>query len=275
MKEIILSGGLGNQMFEYAFYLSCKERGIKIKLNTDLYKVDAMHTGYMLSKVFNIPQSELSKSNPLSILVTRFICHYEKLGLAYFDSPMKYDKVAYTTNKKYYLGCFINPLYFKDISDLVLNTFQFKGIDQDNSKLAEKVKQVESVSLHIRRGDYLKNSIYGVCDGEYYKKAIELVNSKIDNPKFYVFSDDPEWCKGFMLSQKVNHQIITHNTGVNSYKDMYLMTQCKHNIIANSTFSWWGAWLNRNKSKLVLCPNKWTTSIPMTPNPQKWVYIEV
>ena len=275
MKYLFLSGGLGNQMFEYAFFLSCKQRGMKIKLNSDLYNVNRMHNGYLLDYAFGVDNDEVSTSNALSVFLTRLLRRYHPCGLVYSDKPMVYDETAFTTNARFFDGCFINPAYFADIQQDVRKAFIFKNIDGCNLELNAELSHCNSVSVHIRRGDYLKNPVYGVCDEAYYVKAMRCIAEKVENPKFFVFSDDTTWCEGFMRKQRVDCQIINHNTGRDSYKDMYLMTRCRHNIIANSTFSWWGAWLNDNKEKIIIAPDKWTTGIMMNDPLEKWTFIEV
>lgn len=276
MKRVIfLSGGMGNQMFQYAFFLSCRSKGIQVKLNRDLYEVNMMHNGYMLNHAFGVSDEELVKSSRFSVLKTRLLRRYHPCGLVYSDRPMVYDEDAFNTNAKYFDGCFINFRYFDNVQNDLRKAFGFKGIDGTNLEWTIRMYHCNSVSLHIRRGDYLKNPIYGVCDEKYYEKAITLIIDKVVEPKFYVFSDDTEWCEAFMRKLGVDYQIISHNSGIDSYKDMYLMTQCKHNIIANSTFSWWGAWLNENNEKIVIAPNKWTTLSPMDKPQKGWYMLEV
>lgn len=275
MKQLILSGGLGNQMFQYAFFLSCKKKGMQVKLNSDLYEVNKMHNGYMLKQAFGVSDEEMVKASWLSALKTRLLRRYHPLNLVYSDKPMVYDESVFKTRARYLDGCFINSHYFSDIQNEVRLAFEFKSIDSANLELMIRMHHCNSVSLHIRRGDYLKNPIYGVCDEKYYENAIAAIKSMVDTPKFYVFSDDTEWCEGFMRKQYVDYRIINHNTGRDSYKDMYLMTRCRHNIIANSTFSWWGAWLNNNEEKIVMSPNKWTTTIPLDKPQNGWHLLEV
>ena len=119
------------------------------------------------------------------------------------------------------------------------------------------MQSCNSVSIHIRRGDYLNIPNYCVCDEGYYRHAIKHICENVDKPVFYVFSNEPDWCESFMQQFGVVFKIINWNQRGDSYQDMYLMTQCKHNIIANSTFSWWGAWLNSQSDKIVVTPRAW------------------
>ena len=131
----------------------------------------------------------------------------------------------------------------------------------------------ESVSIHIRRGDYLKYPFFQVCDPPYFKRAIEFIRSEVENPFFYVFSDDLEWSADFMKDTGADYQIVDHNRGKDSYKDMYLMTRCHHNIIANSSFSWWGAWLVDYRDKIVVRPNGWIRGYEKDTCPAEWVRV--
>ena len=111
-------------------------------------------------------------------------------------------------------------------------------------------------------------------DSKYYRQAIEQIKDRVDNPIFYVFSNEPSWCDSFMKEFRVNFKIVNWNQGKDSYQDMYLMTQCKHNIIANSTFSWWGAWLNNNTDKIIVAPSKWFKNSEHNINCKEWLLID-
>ena len=152
--------------------------------------------------------------------------------------------------------------------------FSFKNIDKQNEDLVTKMHYENSIAIHIRRGDYLYNPIYNVCDEEYYTKGIKYFIERFIDPVFYVFSDDPKWCGTFMESFHIQYHIIDNNQGFNSYQDMYLMTQCKHIIIANSSFSWWGAWLNDNKNRIILAPKRWFRNKEYNANCKDWEIID-
>jgi hypothetical protein len=151
------------------------------------------------------------------------------------------------------------------------------GHNSKNFEIIDKINSTNSVSIHIRRGDYITDkyaSIYdGVCGVEYYDRAIKHILSKIENPIFFVFSDDCEWVKNNIDVPNAN--FIEWNLGKNSYIDMFLMNQCKHNIIANSTFSWWGAYNNSNlRDGIVISPVKWFASdsfIEPLIFPERWI----
>ncbi len=275
MKICILSGGLGNQMFEYAFFLACKHRGIRIVLNRDLYEKNQMHNGYLLEDVFGVQNDEVTNSSKLSVLVTRIVRRYHPFKLVYTDKPLTYCEDAFQTRRLFYDACFIHPNYFEGIEEQIRQSFVFKKVDLNNVNLGNKMLCENSVSIHIRRGDFLDNPIYGVCDETYYINAIEYIKNRIEEPNFYIFSDDQEWSAKFMQKLGLRGKCITHNKGKDSYKDMYLMTCCRHNIIANSTFSWWGAWLNNYEDKIVIAPNKWTITLPMVKPQKGWNMLEI
>lgn len=158
-------------------------------------------------------------------------------------------------------GYWQSEKYFFAIRSVLLREFDFK-YEQDlrSKELAQQIRETESVSLHIRRGDYaldaLTNQIHGLCSFDYYQKAIDYITQKIPNCHFYLFSDDHTWVS---LNFKLDHPVtyVDHNDATRNYEDLRLMSFCRHNIIANSSFSWWGAWLNNNPSKMVTAPANW------------------
>lgn len=277
--KIIISGGLGNQMFQYALYLALKESGRKVKLDTSLYSFVEMHNGYELERCFHVNEV-LVEYSKVHLFFLRVILKIKPRMFLYEDN-LQYNNVVFTTKCKYLSGSWQSEKYFKQIEDIIRKYFIFKDIDKSNLSIAEEIRSYNSVSLHIRRGDYLGNSIYsGVCTEEYYSKAIDeiITNCSLtDNIKFYIFSDDKIFANQFI--QKINYptELIEHNKSIDSYKDMFLMSQCRHNIIANSSFSWWGAWLNSNPDKIVVAPKRWfgvgSMEIYKDIVPEKWIKI--
>ena len=268
-KQIIISGGLGNQMFQYAFYLSMQAKGVACEINTSLYDVVNMHNGFELSRVFGI-DSEVG-STIFSRFLVRFFGKYKIKHVVYSETPYVFNSQAYGDSSIIYNGNWICEDYFKEIELSIRNIYRFINIDVRNMQLAKELTEKNSVSLHIRRGDYLKFPSWNVCDENYYCRAIEYIKKYVKDPLFYVFSDDPDWCESFMTKMSVPFRIVKHNREENNYKDMYLMSCCKHNINANSTFSWWGAWLNRNKNKIVIMPTIWTKDTNENPACNNWI----
>lgn len=273
--QVIFTDGLGNQMFQYAFYLSMLAHGYKPKLNIGIITRNIVHNGFELCDDFNINRNELQITDGcwfgggITIFVLRylkFLCYTEKIDL--------FDVKVFQTKKPIVSGYWQNVEYFKNISEEVRRAFTFRNIDEENIRISKEMSQIDSVSLHIRRGDYLKYPQYQICTPSYYQRAIAYIKEKLNNPVFYVFSDDLEWSHDFMDNQGVEYKIINLNRGKDSYKDMYLMSCCHHNIIANSSFSWWGAWLNNYDDKIVICPSTWNLKYEkFHPQLDEWIKI--
>lgn len=274
--QIIFTDGLGNQMFQYALYLAMCKRECKPMLNIGIITRNVVHNGFELCEDFDIDRNKLKVLNGgwlgggITILILRylkFLCYTEILG--------EYQSAVFQTRKPIINGYWQDIRYFEDIQDEVRRAFTFRNIDEKNFLIGEEMENTNSVSLHIRRGDYLKYPQYQVCTESYYKKAISYIKEKINNPIFYVFSDDLEWSDKFMAEQDVEYNLVSLNRGRDSYKDMYLMTRCHYNIIANSSFSWWGAWLNNNEGKIVVCPLKWNLKNKNShPQLNEWIKID-
>ena len=213
------------------------------------------------------------KNSVIGRFFLRYLNRYRPSYLVYCDKPYVYCFNVYSARQPYLLGDWISPCYFDDIADKVKEVFTFKNISLKNSNLAQEMACLNSVSLHIRRGDYLSLPNYCVCDEKYYTSSINYIKKKVSSPVFFVFSDDPSWCQSFMKQYNIPFVIVDWNQGKDSYQDMFLMTQCKHNVIANSTYSWWGAWLNMNEGKIVVAPAKWFKSNNLSANCKNWYLI--
>lgn len=172
----------------------------------------------------------------------------------------------------YYDGYWQTYRYLEVSKDFLLSRICLNNFSTGNEFYLKQIMSTKSVSLHIRRGDYIsikKNSdIFHICTIEYFNKAIEFIEKNVLNPQFFVFSDDIEWAKLNFIGSK-----YTFVEGNKAQADMYLMSRCKHNIIANSTFSWWGAWLNTNSDNIVIAPNLWYVGDLNNNNfiPKKWI----
>lgn len=157
----------------------------------------------------------------------------------------------------YFIGFFIEEAYYKDVIDIVRDEFVFPDFtDNINTELAEEINNTNSVSIHVRRGDYLTTyaNMFIPLGEKYYKEAVKTIENRISEPKYFIFSDDSEFVKK-EFDWLPNKTIVTNNTGDNSFRDMQLMSLCKHNIIANSTFSQWGALLNKNDGHITVYPS--------------------
>ncbi len=258
-------GGLGNQLFQYAAGKSLAlHHHTSFKL--DLYFYSTHRNRKFELKNFNIPIElasrdevhEFTGRNP----VERFLHKREN----YLRCPSVFAQPHYHFYSDYFglpdhlylSGYFQSEKYFKQIVAEIRNWYTTtKPLDSVNTKLSEEMASMDSVAVHVRRGDYTNQyaSFFGTVPDAYYQKAIKEIQSRITNPKFFIFSDDIAWArKNLMLDHAV---FVEHNQGDDSFKDLLLMSRCKHNIIANSTFSWWGAWLNRNPDKVVIAPQVW------------------
>jgi hypothetical protein len=191
------------------------------------------------------------------------------------------DSFAKIKNNSYLDGGWCSEKYFMHISRVIRADFSFKKKpDPKNEKILSRINKCNSVSIHIRRGDYVKNAkvakIFNVCDYNYYRTALNLLRKKHGSFSTYVFTDDPLWVKkNFEVFS--NCTLVDHNVGLNDLEDLRLMSACKHNIIANSTFSWWAAWLNSYEDKIVIAPQKWyrddTIGTTIDLIPDKWIRI--
>ncbi|WP_455758672.1 alpha-1,2-fucosyltransferase [Phocaeicola coprocola] len=276
MKAVVfLNGGLGNQMFQYALYASLKNQGYNAKVNKEFLKGNTQHNGYELDKIFGIP----ANSNPLDSFLVRCIYYLDIWSPNIFTCIGKYliklsriklitDKTIKTNllkisnyNIAYFCGYFQSANNFNNLEN-IFEIFHFKEdkISKQSKEILTLIKQNNAISIHVRRGDYLseqnQNLFGGICTKEYYQKAIEIIYSKVNNPHFFIFSNDIEWCKKNINLPHIYY--VNCNKGQDSWQDMFLMSKCKHNIIANSTFSWWGAYLNENPQKIIISPSKLT-----------------
>lgn len=173
-----------------------------------------------------------------------------------------YSEIEKAGSYVYLDGYWQSEKYFKSVEELIRKDFAFKDIlSLENKILSDKIINENSVSIHVRRGDYIANEItndfHGSCSIAYYKNCINYIQSNVTDPCFFIFSDDPKWVTEHLKIENAQMIFVTHNSGDNHYLDMRLMSICKHNIIANSSFSWWGAWLNENPCKIVIAPDKW------------------
>ncbi len=256
-----MKGGLGNQMFQYALGLH-----LSIKFSQPLYFDLGDYRQQRLREfelnVFAIDNKEVNAArrlyyNCLIKLITLFGLKFKSV---FYERTFAFDDNVFKMPRPvYYKGFFQSYKYFIDISAEVRKRFFFiNPLDQANQSIASSISESNSISIHIRRGDYIYwdkfDSSHVLCSLDYYEKAIELMKQRTNACRFFIFTDDPDWVR---TNLKFEYILIEKNAGKNSWKDMYLMSLCKHHIIANSTFSWWGAWLNPSTEKIVIAPQKW------------------
>jgi len=264
-----VTGGLGNQMFQYAMYKSLEKKGKLVKLDSkSFYETKKEHNGYELERIFDIKPNKPTKEDLEKFDENNISTLFKIKRKLFGDKKFVYDTKEYVFNKDVYKlknsylnGYWQSIKYFEGIENDIKKDFRFKNqLDNKNLEILNEIENSNSISIHIRRGDYMSPenyNMYGcIATPTYYKKAIKVIEEKVENPTFFVFSNDMDWVKkNIQINSRVFY--IDINSGNGSYKDMQLMSNCKHNIIANSSFSWWGAWLNENKNKIVIAPKKW------------------
>lgn len=281
MKIVNILGGLGNQMFVYAFYLALKKahQNEEILLCRRSYNGYPLHNGYELDKIFEVEAPEASLVQLAKVaypfvnykswqLVRHFFPSRKSMTSGTTQIPFSYEEVLRSDNV-YYDGYWQNEKNFLPIREIILMAYTFpKFQDERNISLSEKLKNSRAASCHVRRGDYLKDPVYGVCNSDYYSKAIIRLNETVNPEMYCIFSDDIEWCKENLNCLLVEKEVffVDWNKGQDSFRDMQLMSLCHYNIIANSSFSWWGAWLNNHEDKVVIAPDKWMNK-PMVNDP--------
>ena len=270
-KEVIIievAGGLGNQMFQYALYQKYLHMGKAVKLDLFSYEnpksmpfeLDLFHLPYDVDtkkeRSGYMDQKRLSVYRILDQISGRPKHSYyaEKLDVGYQPEILNFENT-------YLSGYWQCEKYFMDFRQDVLDLFQFpdQQINLASRSLQEQMRREQAVAVHVRRGDYLlpENSRkYGnICTLQYYKNAMQYMKKRVPDARFYFFSNDPGWVRENLATG--DSVIVDCNHGKENYLDMYLMSQCSHNIIANSSFSWWGAWLNQNPDKIVMSPQRW------------------
>ena len=269
MIIVRVTGGLGNQMFQYAMYKSLENKGKLVKLDSkSFYETKKEHNGYELERIFDIKPNKPTKEDLEKFDENNISTLFKIKRKLFGDKKFVYDTKEYVFNKDVYKlknsylnGYWQSIKYFEGIENDIKKDFRFKNqLDNKNLEILNEIENSNSISIHIRRGDYMSPenyNMYGcIATPTYYKKAIKVIEEKVENPTFFVFSNDMDWVKkNIQINSRVFY--IDINSGNGSYKDMQLMSNCKHNIIANSSFSWWGAWFNENKNKIVIAPKKW------------------
>lgn len=284
MKIVNIIGGLGNQMFQYAFAVSWKMRHPKedVYVDTQHYKNafikvyhgnNFYHNGYEIDKVF--PNASIKPAGALDLMKVSFYIPNQIIARAVRrlfpkrKSEFVADQQPYVflpealevSGDCYFDGYWMSPLYFDAYRSHIIKEFTFQPFDtKENQKLVPLLQKDNSLTIHIRRGDYIgSKTLDGICTLDYYRNAIREARKLIKSPVFFIFSNDQEWCMENLKEEfgKADVYFVTHNKGKKSYRDMQLMSLARCNILANSSFSWWGAYLNQRKDHIVFCPNKW------------------
>lgn len=278
MITVNIAGGVGNQLFQYAAARSLNiKSGSKLFLDIDFFSNIPESETFRKFQInnFNIKYDKIISKKRYKII--RFLY---RLILRPFNSDLQI--VIFGILLKFKIPIFLTrnfqkEKYFIKIRKVLLEEITSKKTFTDDiKKIADFIDKSISVSLHIRRGDYIRmKDIYGNCSMEYYRESINTIKEKLSNPVFFIFSDDIDWVKeNLNISDK---NIYVSRPDLEDYEELILMSKCKHNIIANSTFSWWGAWLNKNDDKIVIAPKQWfknKTSNELDILPKKWIQLQ-
>ena len=284
MKIVNIIGGLGNQMFQYAFAVALKTKypDEDVFVDTQHYKNafvkvfhgnDFYHNGYEIDKLFynasireagawDLMKVSVYIPNYVLARVVRRLLPKRKTEFVAEQQPYIYIPEALNVEGNcYYDGYWMSPKYFDEYRSDVLKEFSFPPfITSKNKTFEQLLNKDNSVTIHVRRGDYVgASTLGGICTLEYYRNAINEVRKIINNPVFFVFSNDQEWCLENLKEEFGDAEVhfVNNNRGTESYRDMQLMSLARCTILANSSFSWWGAYLNQRTDHITFCPNKW------------------
>ncbi len=253
MIIVKLTGGLGNQLFQYAegFNLA-KERKTSLSLDISWYK-GRLNRKYLLNQ-FNINERT---ANKFEIVKTKIL------------NNKNYIETSHSNT-------WLTQKFAEQNESLIRREFTLKNnFSANNLSIMEDIQSKNSISIHLRGGDYVrgnKSNFHGVCEKEYYSASIEYIKSKIPSSHFYIFTDDIPWAKSH-IDLPEPYTFVSNPESL-PQEELILMSKCNHNIIANSTFSWWGAWLNQNPNKIVISPKKWFNNTPSNPIdliPPTWI----
>lgn len=272
MLTINVIGGLGNQMFQIALCEAMRQKGIEAAL--DLSQIGDYikdRNWDYAGSVFNVkyPVNNINK------LIWRLRFHLNKCYTEHEDGI--FDRQVFSLKNKYLYGYWQSYKYFDFCPDSIRRIFTYPEdkLNSETKTIATQIKNTPtSISLHIRLGDYLQypEIFGGICTEEYYDRAIAYFKEKYHEPKFFVFSNDKDYIKKYLNDS--SFIVVDCNNDKNAWQDMYLMSQCNHNIIANSSFSWWGAYLNQNEEQEVVAPKKWLNTYEMKDIcPNEWMRI--
>lgn len=291
--------GLGNQLFHYA-YARAQSLRMKVPFKLDITYYD-LHEhqeryGVKFTRSYGLDRFNVleniateheinSLKNEPTTLWGRLMRRIRRKCLPYYrQSVVKEDWTIFDWNllkvggDTWIHGYYTSEVFFKDYRDIILKEFSLKNEPSDENKvMINRMQASNSICLSIRRGDFIKNPLHACCGEAYYLEAanriVELINQP--NPHFFIFSDDVAWVKNY-FKLPFDWEFVEHNKG-DFYEDLRLMTHCKHHVIPNSTFSWWGAWLAQYPQKIVVAPKYWLNTSEIDYSmvlPQEWITIE-
>jgi len=284
MLIVKVIGGLGNQMFQYAFGQYLIKQGFVVKYDISDFENYSLRN-YRLKEVFDIdlPLAEMNERENIKDSSQFFFPKIRRKLIGKKKSHItekNFDINKLNKSKDYYLGGYWNNWYYVNCVDkLIRKKFQVvNSLTPKGSILLKEIENTESVGIHFRRGDYVANKkvnkTHGLCGMDYYNRAVNFFIQELTNPVFYIFSDDIKWVKE---NFKITDYAVKYIENTKDFDDLQLMYSCKHNIIANSTFSWWGAWLNDNPNKRIVAPKRWFRNYKKDKRiqilPEEWIKI--
>ncbi len=289
-----IHGGLGNQLFQYAL-----GRSVASKLKTNLsltwvpfskdpweYGLDYFNTTADVAKNTSLfgfvgIRKAQKKFDAFHRILKRIRLNNIILPFYFVEKGFPFNSNVFSKNHSYLEGFWQTEKYFKHIEDDIRAEITLKNPLSSYSKsVMDEIRSSNAISLHVRRGDYITRAdaitFHGTCSPEYYKDAVDRIAKNVSAPKFFLFSDDYEWVAENFKWLPFPFTCVK-NPSEKNYEDLILMASCKHHIIANSSFSWWGAWLNPRKDKIVIAPKKWFLSAPKNDTrdliPEEWIKI--
>lgn len=281
MHIVKFQGGLGNQMFQYALYRKFQSMGYDTYADLYYYKQAKYEARPLQLFVFDINLREADRKDVIRLsgnedhwLDIVWLKHIGKK--TYFrEKNICFNKEILKKDNGYFHGFWQSEKYFSEIEDILAKEFIFSKVVQDdqiNRQIRLRLQEDEkAVSVHVRRGDYLNHPMYGgICMEDYYKNAIDYIQQRVEGARFYLFSNDMAYVQDKFQGDEFAY--VENNLEDKGYMDMYLMSLCRHHIIANSSFSWWGAWLSQSPSKIVVAPLRWLNGVPAQDIiPDRWV----
>ncbi|CAK7052066.1 MAG: O-antigen biosynthesis glycosyltransferase WbnK [Desulfovibrio sp.] len=290
-----LIGGLGNQMFQYAagrslsirkqaeFYLDdgwFRSMGGATPRTCDITRFPALAQSGLFAPAPLIKRLRYAPETRLQTLGRKLLRKEPALSEHYVAEdqtlpPIKTDCLPLPV---YLSGYWQSERYFADCADTIKEDFAFPDLacDEARSLARHMLQEDASVSLHVRRGDYVAAPTtaawHGICGMDYYERAMAFAEQALAAPRYFIFSDDPDWCRAAFAASKRTITVVDVHGGNDAIHDLHLMTLCRHHIIANSSFSWWGAWLSAREG-LVVAPQRWFTAPSLAhvnPSPDRW-----
>lgn len=300
MILVRFTGGLGNQLFQYAlgYHLARKNNAV-LKYDDSIIADRSSshelvtHRTLDIGEVFSIQLQKATpeeviyfngKANPLNLfdkIWNGFLWRLRRHHLVIERSRSFDDSVLEIGDNKCIIGSWQSERYFSDISSEIKKLFVFKQpLLKISEALVNKIRTSNSVCLHVRRGDYVTSALYketiGALSLEYYNSASLIMKEKVTDPYLYIFSDDINWCKENLRLGSNHYFVEDEHAGTKASNYLQLMTLCKHFIISNSTFSWWAAWLGEKTTSVVIAPEKWFKSVELRNEdlvPSRWIQI--